>query len=338
MPVNRTVTLAARPGDRVAPTDLKVVVGDIPSPADGTVLLRNRYLSVDPGIRNLLGAQQGYLPPVPVGAAMTGAVLGEVVESRHPAFAAGDIMLGRGALAEYAVITPGPLSWKVDTDDLPDLSLALGALGIPGLTAYFGLVGVGQPQAGETVLVSSAAGAVGSLAAQIARNLGCRTVGIAGGSEKCAYLQDELGLDAAIDYRGKDPAALREAIATACPDGVDVFFDNVGGATLDAALAVMNSGGRISLCGMVSQYDTAQRHPFANLFQIIAKSVTLRGFLLFEFVERYSEGLAALRRWVEAGQLQLRQTIRDGLDEYPAAFAGLFQLNTPGKTVVRLEI
>lgn len=333
---NRAVVLATRPTGGVSPGDFAIRETPVPVPEDGSVLLRNMYLSVDPGLRNLLGEKEGYLPPVPVGAPLTGSVLGKVVESRHPDIAVGDLMVGRGALAEYATIQPGPLSWKLDPVARADPALALGPLGIPGLTAYFGLVELGRAKSGQTVLVSSAAGAVGMMAVQIARLLGCRVVGIAGGDAKRRFLLDDLRLDGAIDYQGKSPAALTQALAETCPDGVDVFFDNVGGLMLDAALTVMKTGGRISLCGMVSQYDQSERHPFANLFLTISKSLSLTGFLLFDFFDRYAEASGHLHRWVRDDGLHLPQTVLDGIETYPAVFADLFTSNRAGKTLIRL--
>ena len=209
-------------------------------------------------------------------------------------------------------------------------------MGVPGLTAYFGLTAVGQPQAGQTVLVSSAAGGVGSLVAQMARRLGYRAVGIAGGPEKCRWLLDDLGLDAAIDYKGRDVRQLSAAIAEACPQGVDVFFDNVGGLVLDAALPCMNSGGRVVACGFISQYDGVPPPVMTNLFHIIAKGLLLRGFLLFAFADQYDRAFAALGRGSQAGQLRLRTQIVEGLDGAIPAFVSLFAGNNHGKPIVKI--
>lgn len=337
MHANRIVSLRRRPSGHLAADDLAVIDTPVPEVADGTVLLRNLYLSVDPGVRNLLGSDKGHMPAVPVGSALTGSVLGTVVASRHPDYAEGDTVQGRGTLGEYSLITPGPLTWTVDPALCPDLTMAQGVLGVPGLTAWFGLLELARPLAGETVLVSSAAGAVGSVAAQLAKAQGCRTVGIAGGTAKCAYLREELGLDAAVDHHGKGPDELAAAIGAACPNGIDAFFDNVGGMTLDSALPAMNKGGRISLCGMISQYDAGPAHRFEHLFQAIAKCLTLRGFLLFDFVDRYAEAASGLLSLVQHGKLRADCTVVDGIEAFPDALCRVFSGAGTGKTLVKLQ-
>jgi NADPH-dependent curcumin reductase CurA len=336
MSENRYVVLKARPSGKAAAGDFAIVSGPVPEPEDGQILVRNLYLSIDPGVRNLLGAQEGYLPPIPIGAAMSGSVLGVVRDSRHPDFQKDDLLIGRGALGDYSVITPTPLCWKVDPAAAPSLSSALGVLGNTGRTAYFGLLDVGQPQPGETVLVSGAAGGVGSLVGQIARIKGCRAVGIAGGAEKCRRLIEEFGFDAAVDYKGKSKVELSAAIAEACPDGVDVFFDNVGGPILDAALPCMNSGARASLCGMISQYDGGPAPAMENLFYLIARSVRVEGFLLTQFAGRYDEAVAQLSAWIAAGRLRYREEVADGLEQVVPTFLRLFEGTNQGKTMVKL--
>ena len=333
---NRRVVLKSRPMGKIQAGDLQVEDAPIPTAGEGQVLVKNLYLSIDPGIRNLLGADSGYLPPIPVGAGLSGTILGRAIESHHPGFAEGDLLIGRGSIGEYSVITPDGLCWKVDPKPGAPLSGALGVLGVPGLTAHIGLMEVGRPKPGETVLVSGAAGTVGSLAGQIARLKGCRAVGIAGGEAKRRKLIDEFGFHDAIDYRGRSVDELAAAIAEACPAGVDVLFDNVGGTVLDAALARMNPGGRVAACGMISQYDGSPPPQMKNLFHIISKSLRVEGFLLFNFVQRYPPALAELSAWQDAGQLHYNEEVGEGLDQAIPLFLKLFSGETRGKPIVKL--
>lgn len=336
MSENRFVILKSRPAGQVVADNFAIVSGPVPRPEDGQVLARNLYLSIDPGVRNLLGVEEGYLPPIPIDAPMSGSVLGEVVETRHPNFATGDLVVGRGTLGDFSIITPNALCWKVEPGGAPSLSAALGVLGNTGRTAYLGLMEAGRPGPGDTVLVSGAAGGVGSLVGQIARIKGCRAVGIAGGAEKCRGLIDEFGFDGAVDYKGKDLAELSAAIAAQCPDGVDVFFDNVGGWVLDAALPTMKSGGRITLCGMISQYDGAEPPRMNNLFYLIGRSVTAQGFLLTQYADGYPMADAELRQWVRDGRLHYREEVAEGLEQVVPTFLRLFAGTNQGKTMVKL--
>lgn len=332
----RFVVLKARPEGAVEAGHFGIASGPVPVPGDGQLLLRNIYLSVDPGVRNLLGAEEGYLPPIPIGAGMVGNVMGEVLVSHNPGFAVGDLVVGRGLLGSHSLITPDALCWRVDQTQCPTLSNALSLYGVTGLSAYFGLLHVGRPQAGETVLVSSAAGAVGSIAGQIARIKGCRAVGIAGGPEKCRRLVEEFGFDAAVDYRDRDTPALSAAIAQTCPAGVDVFFDNVGGGVLDAALRRMNRFGRLALCGQISQYDGGPPPRMSNLFYIIARSLRVEGFLLTQYVEHFGQARAELRQWNDEGRIHFREEISQGLETVIPTFLRLFRGENQGKTLVRL--
>ena len=334
---NRRVVLRSRPAGNVKASDFAIEDGPVPTPADGQVLVKNLYLSIDPGVRNLLGAETGYLPPIPIGAGLTGTILGRAIESRHPHFAAGDLLIGRGSIGEFSLIVPDGLCWKVEPLPGESLSSALGVLGIPGLTAYFGLMEVGRPKVGETVLVSGAAGTVGSLAGQIARLKGFRAIGIAGGETKRRKLIEEYGFDAAVDYKGRSVAELSAAIREVCPAGVDVFFDNVGGTVLDAALAQMNPGGRVAACGMISQYDGSPPPQMQNLFHIISKSLRIEGFLLFNFAHSYPRAFAELRAWADAGELHCREDIGEGLEQAVPLFIKLFSGENHGKALVRLE-
>lgn len=333
---NRCVALRSRPSGRVRVSDFEIIAATIPRPENGQVLVKNLFISIDPGVRNLLGAQEGYLPPIAVGSPITCSVLGKVVESRHESFASDDLMVGRGAMGDYSIVEPNALCWKVTRDSIPKLSNALGVLGNTGRTAYFGLLEVGKPEPGQTVLVSGAAGAVGSLVGQIAKIKGCRTVGIAGGEAKRQRLLDEFRFDAAIDYRGKSCDELSAAIIEACPNGVDVFFDNVGGTVLDAALPNMNFGGRIAVCGLMSQYDGAAPPQMKNLFFIVAKALRVEGFMLTQFADRYDEAVTFLNAAIEDGALHFREDIYEGLEAAIPAFVRQFEGTTQGKSMVKL--
>lgn len=333
---NRNVVLKSRPQGTVSTDNFEIVDLPVPTPGEGQLLVRNAYLSLDPGIRLLLGSEDGYIPPVAVGAPMGTGVLGTVIESRAPGFSAGDLVVGRGTVGEYSVIDTSTMCWKIDPALCPTPTAALSVLGMTGLPAYFGLLDIGKPQAGETVLVSAAAGAVGSIVGQIAKIRGCRVVGIAGGAEKCQRLVDEFGFDAAVDYKGKDLAALSGAIGDACPNGVDVYFDNVGGLVLDAALSCMNWQGRVAVCGMISGYDSGETPQMHNLFMIVAKVLEVRGFLMFQFEDRFPQAIAELSRWIGEGRIIYRDEVFEGLDQAIPTFMRLFDGSNQGKTMVKL--
>ena len=330
---NRQYILASRPEGE--PTVENVPRRDVPLEplADGQVRLRNLYLSLDPAIRGWMDDAPNYIEPITLGDAVRSSVIGRVVESAHPDFAVGDVAMTMGAWEAYTTVDGAALNALDESAGVP-LSLFLGVLGPTGLTAYFGLLEVGKPRAGETVLVSAAAGAVGSVVGQIARMQGCRVVGMAGTDDKCAWLTEELGFDAAINYR--DCGDYSAAIAAACPDGVDVYFDNVGGDILDAALANMNKHGRVAVCGWISTYNAAELPPLKNLWQLVAESVTMQGFVVLDYLERFPEGIAQLAEWVMTGQLQFREEIVDGLDEVLPTFLRLFDGSNQGKLVIRI--
>ena len=334
----RAVILVSRPDGPVSAQHFKV--GNVPALEirEGQVLVRNMFLSLDPGVRNLLGTDDGYIAPMPVGDPLVTLVVGEVTESRHPGFQVGDVMVGRGLTAESSVITPDsdPMCGKLDIATMSAPSNALSIQGAAGMTAYFGLLEVAKPMPGETVLVSGAAGAVGSAVGQIAKIHGCRTVGIAGGPDKAQRLIDEFGFDSAINYKDLSLAELTSAIKEACPDGVDVFFDNVGGMQLDAALDCMNWKGRISACGMISQYDGQAPVAMQNLFQVVAKALRIEGFLVHAYADRMKAAIAALGGWVGEGRLVFREDIVEGLDAYGDGFTRLFDGSNEGKMMVKL--
>lgn len=337
-PGNRSLVLVSRPTGKVSAQDFAVIDGDVPLADEGQILVRNQYASLDPGIRKLLGETSGYWSPTPLGAPLTANTVGEVVVSRHAKFHVGDLVVGTAALQKYSAYTPGPMCWRIDRQSPLPPSTSLGILGAIGVTAYFGLLDVGKPEPGETVLVSAAAGAVGSAVGQIARIKGCRAVGIAGGPVKTRLLLEEFGFDAAIDYRGKSQAALEAAIRETCPAGVDVYFDNVGGALLDSALANMNWRGRVPVCGLISEYDAATPPaPMLNLFQIVAKTLRVEGFLSFTYAERFPEAIRDLTGWIQDGRLTYREHIEDGIEAAPSVFVKLFSGENDGKTLVRIH-
>jgi len=307
----------------------------VPEPADGDVLVHNLYVSADPGMKGWVSTAKNYAS-VEVGETMRSSGVGEVVVSRNPSIQEGEYVFGMTGWQEYGIASPGHPGFRtVDPTSAP-LSAALGALGHTGLTAYFGLLEVGQPREGETVLVSTAAGAVGSAAGQIAKVKGCRTVGIAGGSEKVRLCREAFGYDAAIDY--KSVGDLSMALEEACPDGIDVYFDNVGGATLDAVMPLLNQGGRVAICGTAS---TASWDPPPSGVRLerylLVKRLRLQGFILFDFEERFPEALADLFRWHGEGRLAYREDITDGLEHAPRVLAGLYEGTNTGRAVIRVR-
>jgi hypothetical protein len=330
---NRQILLAARPVGYPKPEDFRLVETPIPEPADGEFLVRGVYLSLDPYMRGRMSAQKSYVRPVEIGAVMEGGVVGQVVRSRHPGFAEGEIVEGRFGWQEYA-LSSGRGARKVDPTLAP-ISTALGVLGMPGLTAYFGLLEVGQPKAGETVVVSAASGAVGGLVGQIAKLVGCRAVGLAGSDAKVDYLVRELGYDAGINYRSAGD--LDAALEAACPRGIDVYFDNVGGRITEAVSRHVNVFARFAVCGLISQYnlETPEMAPRNERF-VLVNRVRIQGFIVFDFAARYPEGLRQMATWLREGRLKYREDVVDGLERAPEALIGLLQGRNFGKQLVRL--
>lgn len=332
---NRQYFLAARPAG--LPTAADVPVRDVPlaEPGAGEVVLRNLYISLDPAIRGWMGDDPNYIEPIALGDAVRSSVIGRVVESRSPGFKVGDVAMTMGGWERYTVAPASALNRLSEGAGVP-LSAYLGVLGPTGLTAYFGLLEVGRPRAGETVLVSAAAGAVGSVVGQIAKMQGCRVVGMAGSDDKCAWLENELGFDAVINYRRCGD--YESAIRAACPDGVDVYFDNVGGDILEAALACLNKFARVAVCGWISTYnEAAAPGPSArSLWQLVASSVTIQGFVVLDYLECFPEGIAQLAEWLAAGKLQYREEVVDGLDNILPTFLRLFEGSNRGKLLIRI--
>jgi NADPH-dependent curcumin reductase CurA len=330
---NRQIVLAARPIGLPKPSDFRLVEAPIPEPGPGEMLVRARYLSLDPYMRGRMSDAPSYARPVALGEVMVGAVVGEVVRSRHPDFAEGDVVEERLGWQEYG-LSRGREARKVDPGLAP-ISTALGVLGMPGLTAYFGLLEVGRPRPGETVVVSAGAGAVGAVVGQIARLGGCRAVGVAGSRAKIDYMVGELGFDAGVDYR--EAADLDRALAAACPRGVDVYFDNVGGRITEAVSRHVNLFARVAVCGLISQYNLAQPEvaPRNERF-VLVNRVRVQGFIVSDFYQRRDEGLRQLAGWLREGKLRYREDIVDGLENAPAAFIGMLQGRNLGKQLVRL--
>jgi NADPH-dependent curcumin reductase len=330
--VNTQCRLAARPVDMPKKTDWSIVEEPKPVAAEGELVVQVDYLSIDPAMRTWMNAGRSYVPPVEIGEVMRALGVGHVVESRHPGFSVGDDVSGIFGVQRYA-LSDGAEVNKLDTTLAPATTY-LGALGISGLTAYFGLLDVGRPEPGQTVLVSGAAGSVGSIVGQIARIKGCRAVGIAGGEDKCRWLVDEVGFDAAIDYKAAD---LRKELKTHAPDGVDVYFDNVGGATLEAALNRLAHGARIVLCGAVSQYNDAPRGP-ANYMQLLVARASMTGFVIFDYADRYPEGVAELANWLNSGELHSHEQIEHGdVGDFPDTLLKLFRGENTGKLILAVE-
>jgi NADPH:quinone reductase len=333
VPVNRQITLAAHPAGLPKVTDFRLVEGPLPKTGAGEVLVKSLYLSVDPYMRGRMSGVNTYARGVQLGEVMPGAVVGRVEESHDPRYEAGDVVEAPAGWQEYAVCSAKTLR-KLDPSEAP-VTTALHVLGMPGLTAYFGLLDICHPHPGETVVVSAAAGAVGSLVGQIARIKRCRVVGIAGSDEKVDYVVRNLGFDAAFNYRTVPDyeAHLRHL----CPTGIDVYFDNVGGPITDAVMRLINARARVAVCGQISQYNQEKPEPGPRwLPQLILKQAKVEGFLVFQYADRYEEALRQLKAWVKQGRLQYREQIAEGLDNAPHAFIGMLRGENIGKQLVKI--
>jgi NADPH-dependent curcumin reductase CurA len=337
MPLNRQVHLDNRPQGEATASNFKLVTAETPPLQDGQVLVRHHFLSLDPYMRGRMNDAKSYAAPQPVGQVMQGGTAGEVVESRSPKYQPGDKVVGMGGWQEYSVVNaeqPGALR-KVDTTHVP-LSHYLGAVGMPGVTAWYGLVKIIEPKAGQTLVVSAASGAVGSAFGALAKARGCRVVGIAGGADKCKYVVDELGFDACIDYKEhKDAGSLSKALKEACPAGIDGYFENVGGMVLDAVMMRMNAFGRIALCGMISGYD-GKPIPMAYPQLLLTNRLKLQGFIVSEHMEVWPEALKELGTLVGSGKLRPRESVAQGIEAAPEAFLGLLKGRNFGKQLVKL--
>lgn len=332
--INRQFQLASRPAGEPEVANFKLVETAVADLTDGQVLLRNHYLSLDPYMRWRMNDAKSYAAPQALNEVMVGGTVGEVVASKSPLFKVGDTVRGGGGWQLYRMFEAAQLGLlqKVDTTRIP-LSAYLGAVGMPGVTAWYGLVKIIHPKAGETVVVSAASGAVGSVVGQLAKARGARVVGIAGGADKCRYVVDELGFDACIDYKG---GRLVEDLKAATPGGVDVYFDNVGGPILDAVLGRMNPFSRLPLCGLISQYNATEAYGVKNFRSILVNRIRVQGFIVFDFQSDYREAMGELAGWLAAGQLRYRETIAQGLRAAPAAFVGMLRGDNLGKQLVKL--
>ena len=324
------IVLASRPRGTVEPSNFRLESAELPQLIKGEVLVRNHYLSLDPYIRGRMIEAKSYAASQAIGETMIGGTAGEVVASKNERFAVGDTVVGMLGWAEMGV-SDGAMLRKVDTSAIP-LSAYLGVLGMPGMTAWYGVNKIMRPIAGETILVSAASGAVGSAVGQLAKRIGCRAVGIAGGLEKCVYVVNELGFDACVDYKA---GKLEADLAAAAPDGIDALFENVGGAGFDAALPLMNPYGRIALCGLIAGYngdDLALR----NLRYMLTSRLSMRGFIVTEHLDVWPQGLSELATLVAGGELKYRETVDQGLASAPQAFIGLLNGRNFGKQLVKL--
>jgi NADPH-dependent curcumin reductase CurA len=329
---NRQFKLITRPVGMVKRSDFEFVTTPAAEPGPGDVLVRVQYLSLDPAMRGWMNAGKSYIPPVGIGEVMRAGGIGQVVASNDPSLTVGDTVVGMTGVQDYAIVAAKTMV-KVDPRLAP-LPRFLGALGMPGLTAYFGLLDIGQPKEGETVVVSAAAGAVGAVVGQIAKIKGCQVVGIAGGPDKCRYITEELGFDAAIDYKAENVQA---ALARHCPKGIDIYFDNVGGQILDIALSLLAMRARVIICGAISQYNNMESMQGPrNYMSLLINHARMEGFVVFHYAARYMEGMQALAGWVMSGKLKAREDIVDGLETFPDTLQKLFRGENFGKLVIRV--
>lgn len=331
--MNRQWRLAARPVGKFKETDFRWTEEPVRDLNDGEILVRHEDMSLDPTNRGWAGEVDTYLPAIKLGDVMRGGGIGIVEESRNPRFSPGDLVSGLLGWQDYAISDGTGLSKLARNSAIP-ITAHLGLFGHIGLTAYYGLLDVGQPKAGETVVVSAAAGAVGSLVGQIGKIVGCRVVGIAGSDEKCRWLTEELGFDAAINYKTEN---VLEALRRACPNGIDVYFENVGGEILDAVLLLINIGARISLCGLISQYNATEPAPGPyNFIMILGKRARVQGFIVLDYMDRAEEAMTQLGRWLVEGKIKYRVDVVEGLEQAPRAVNKLFDGSHQGKLVVKI--
>jgi NADPH-dependent curcumin reductase CurA len=337
MTVNRRFLLVRRPHGDPAPEDFKLVEEAIPEPAPGALVVRNHYASLDPAQRGWMDDAPSYMPPIPLGAPVRATTVGVVHASANPDFKVGDWVLGLNGLEDYSLVEPGGFTSPIDVSAVPSPTMFLSGMGAVGLTAYFGLLDGLKPQAGETLLVSGAAGAVGSVVGQIGKIKGCRTIGVAGGADKCRRLTQDYGYDVAIDYRGKSLEQLSAEIAAAAPGGVNMIFENVGGDVLDAGLMNLSHGARILLCGLISEYNNDGAKTGArNIWQLIVHRASMTGFLISDYVPRFAEGGAQMAAWAAEGKMRVDEDIQVGLENAHAAYMRLFSGANTGKLILKI--
>lgn len=336
MTANRRFLLRRRPMGEPVADDFALIEEPLPALADGQLLIRNHYASLDPAMRGWMDDAESYLPPIPIGAPVRASTIGVVEESRAEGFAPGQWVMGLNAIEDYSTGQAGGFTQPIDPAAVPSVTNYLSLFGAVGMTAYFGLFEVCRPLAGETVLVTGAAGAVGSIVGQLAKIHGCRAIGVAGGPEKCARLIERYGFDAAIDYRGKDEAALTAAIAAAAPDRVDVIFENVGGAILDAGLNNIGMNARVGLCGLISEYNSPTPVGARNLWQLIVRRASITGLLVADYVPHFGEGAEAMGKWAAEGRIAVDEHIDEGIENAYPAFMRLFTGANQGKMILKL--
>jgi NADPH-dependent curcumin reductase len=334
---NRRIVLAARPNGEPKDSDFRLEETPVPAPGPGQVLLRTVYLSLDPYMRGRMNAAKSYAKPVEVGEVMVGGTVSRVVTSNLAGFAPGDVVEGRTGWQDFA-LSDGKELRKIDPSLAP-ISTAVGVLGMPGMTAYTGLLNIGQPKPGETVVVAAASGAVGSVVGQIAKVKGCRAVGIAGGRDKCDFVVRELGFDACLDHRSPD---LAEQLAAACPKGIDVYFENVGGAVFEAVLPLLNQFARVPVCGLIAHYNATELPPGPNrvpqlMRAVLSNRLMLRGFIVWDFAAQEPQFLQEVGAWIRDGRIKYREDVVDGLENAPRAFRGLLRGENCGKLLVRVS-
>ena len=335
--INRQIVLAAYPEGAPKDSDFELVKGPVPEPGAGQVLCRAIDLSLDPYMRGRISPAKSYAKGVAIGEVITGGTVSQVIESKSPDFAEGDIVFGYTGWQDYAVMEAGQL--RIVDPKLAPISTALGVLGMPGMTAYTGLANIGQPKEGETLVVAAASGAVGSTVGQIARIKGCRAIGVAGGDDKCAFVVEELGFDACLNHRDPDFA---EQLGSACPDGVDIYWENVGGAVFEAVIPLCNQFARIPVCGLVAHSNATELPSGPNQVPVLMRSVLtkrlrIQGFIVWDFADQEAESMENISRWIREGRVKYREDFVDGLENAPGAFQGLLQGRNFGKLVVRVS-
>jgi len=334
--IARRIVLASRPAGEPSPENFRLEEFAVPVPGAGDVLLRTLWLSLDPYMRGRMSDAPSYAAPVPVGGVMEGGAVSEVVASTNDAYAPGDIVFGQTGWQTHA-LSNGKGLRKLDAKAAP-ISYGLGVLGMPGMTAYFGLAEIGKPQAGETLVVAAASGAVGSVVGQIAKIKGARAIGIAGGAEKCRFVKQELGFDDCLDHRAPD---LADKLKAACPKGIDVYFENVGGKVFEAVVPLLNNYARVPVCGLISQYNATDAAQGSNwvpalMRATLSKRLTMRGFIVSDFFARYGEFMKEMPAWVKGGQVKYREHVIEGLENAPRGLIGLLRGENFGKTLVRI--